>query len=97
MLILYNCFLKSMLNFFFFFFIIMSYFSFFQLSVQVSELEKDKNELENELSALRDERLASIASQAADDFSENMEQVKEALQNKNKHILQLLADIEVTF
>lgn len=96
MLILYNFFLKSMLNFFFFF-IIMSYFSFFQLSVQVSELEKDKNELENELSALRDERLASIASQAADDFSENMEQVKEALQNKNKHILQLLADIEVTF
>ena len=61
----------------------------------IAELQKEKVELREELVVMQTEGQSGVVSGTHDDSSDDTTQLKEMVQHKNKHILQLLSDIQV--
>ncbi|XP_014239270.1 centrosomal protein of 290 kDa-like isoform X2 [Cimex lectularius] len=66
-----------------------------KLMADVAELQKEKNELRREIILIQNEAQTGLSSSLNDDNTEDIAQIKETVQYKNKHILQLLSDTEV--
>uniref|UniRef100_A0A146M1W4 Centrosomal protein n=2 Tax=Lygus hesperus TaxID=30085 RepID=A0A146M1W4_LYGHE len=67
-----------------------------KLLKEVSDLQKDKNELRREIILIQNEaQSGALQTSLEDEPTENVPLLKDTIQSKNKHILQLLSDIEV--
>lgn len=61
----------------------------------IVELQKEKADLRKEIMFMQTEGNNGLASSIQDESSDDTSQLKEMIQHKNKHILQLLSDIQV--
>lgn len=67
-----------------------------QLLQDVSDLQKEKNDLRREIILIQNEaQSATLQTSLDEEPQENVAVLKDHIQSKNKHILQLLSDIEV--
>ncbi|KAF6213573.1 hypothetical protein GE061_011294 [Apolygus lucorum] len=67
-----------------------------KLLKEVSDLQKEKNELRREIILIQNEaQSGALQTSLEEEPTENVPLLKDTIQSKNKHILQLLSDIEV--
>ncbi|XP_066903030.1 centrosomal protein of 290 kDa isoform X2 [Halyomorpha halys] len=66
-----------------------------KLQSDIVELQREKADLRKEIIIMQSEGQNGMASSIQDESSDDTAQLKEMIQHKNKHILQLLSDIQV--
>ncbi|KAK9504809.1 hypothetical protein O3M35_008993 [Rhynocoris fuscipes] len=66
-----------------------------KLQNEVAESQREKNELRREIILIQNENQAGLSASFNEDNTEDVAHLKDTIQHKNKHILQLLSDIEV--